>query len=160
MLDRISSAIKNQVTRGKVVTVTIGGRTFLQVTGLDGVVQQTIEMLLPPGYSANPASGSDVVLLQVMGSADHVVALGGDFLGNAIGDLAPGEFGFSNGTQMVIVRTGYIEMVSPTYILANTPTFKCTGEIIENCNGASVTLGTHTHGAGLGGHTTAPDGGT
>ena len=137
--------------------MTIGGRTFLQVTGLDDVVQDNVEHLLPPGFSASPAPGSDILLMQVLGSADHVVALGGDFLGNAIADLQPGEFGLTNGTQMVIVRSDHIELVSPTYVLVNTPTLKCTGDILDNCNtqdrtmaGMRAVYNPHTH--------TVPDG--
>lgn len=161
MSDHVDFTIRNQITRGKVVQTVVGGRTFIQITGMEGVVQQVIELLLPPGYSANPVSQSDILLLQVMGSGDHVVALGGDMLGNAIADLAPGEFGLSNGTQKVIFRTDHIELVSPTYILATTPQLRVTGEIIQGYGtGDTTTLGTHTHRPGTGGNTGTPNNNT
>lgn len=151
MLDRLASAIRSAVTRGKVAQSRVGPRTLLQITGLDGVTQQMVELLLPPGYSARPVSGADIALLQVLGSADHIVALGGDMVGNAIQDLAPGEFGLSDGAQMIVIRTDHIQLVSPTKVRVESPVFQCTGEITANCDGASVTLGTHDHAV-----TTAP----
>ncbi len=160
MLDRIGNAIKSMVTRATVTGSRIGPRTFLQITGLTGT-QQMVELLLPPGYSARPVAGADVVKLQVLGTADHVVCLGGDMPGHAIQDLAPGEFGLNDGTQMVVFRQGYLQMVAPTYILATTPELRCSGKVTANYGGSgSVSLGTHTHGPGAGGHTGAPDAGT
>jgi phage gp45-like len=143
MLERIASAIRSAVTRGKVTDSRVGPRTLLQVTGLDGVVQQTVELLLPPGYSARPAQGSDVTLHQVLGSADHVVALGGDMAGNVIKDLAPGEFGLTNGTQMIVVRSDYIQVVSPTKVSLQTPLAECTGNLTVG-TGASGSFTTPT----------------
>lgn len=158
MLERLAAALKNAVTRGKVVQSRVGPRTLLQITGLDGVVQQTIELLLPPGYSARPAADADVALLQVMGTGDHIVAVGGDLAGTAIADLAENEYGLSNGTHMIIVRNDHLELVSPTYILATTPQFRCTGEFIQGYGtGNTTTLGTHTHPPGVGGNTAAPN---
>jgi phage gp45-like len=162
MLDRIASAIKSAITRGKVANTRVGPRTFLQITGLDGVVQQTVELLLPPGYSARPVVGADLVLLQVMGSGDHVVALGGDMAGNAIADLAPGEFGLSDGTQMIIFRVGnMIQIKSPTKVRIESPLLECTGAIIADCDSGSVGLTTHKHGTGTAASgTVAPTAGT
>lgn len=165
MFERLAAAVKSQVTRAKVVRAAIGGRTFLQITGMDGEIQNTVELLLPPGYSANPVVGSDVLKMQVMGTADHVVCLGGDNWGNAIQDLGPGEFGLSDGQQMVIFRQTsgqMLELISPTKVRVQSPILQCTGEITANCDSAdSVTLGTHTHlAAGVAGHTAAPDAGT
>ncbi|WP_428485943.1 phage baseplate assembly protein domain-containing protein [Rhodopila sp.] len=158
MLNALGAALKSIVSRGKVANSRVGPRTLLQVTGLDGVTQQVVELLLPPGYSARPAAGADIALLQVLGSADHVVALGGDMAGQAIGTLAPGEFGLSNGSQMVIVRADHIEMISPTYVLCTTPQLRVTGAVIANYgSGNTTSLATHTHGSGGAGHTAAPD---
>lgn len=129
MLDRLAAAIKNAVTRGKVADTRIGPRTLLQVTGLDGVTQQVIELLLPPGYSARPLPGADIALAQVLGSGDHVVALGGDMAGTVIADLEPGEFGVTNGTEMIVVRTDHLQLVSSTTILCQAPTVQCTGNV-------------------------------
>lgn len=162
VLDRLAAAIKNAVTRGKVSNARVGPRTLLQITGLDGVTQQVVELLLPPGYSARPLAGADLALFQVLGSGDHVIALGGDMAGNAIADLAPGEFGLSDGTNMMIVRSNMLHLVSPTKVRVESPRFECTGEIVENCDasGASVTVGTHHHLPGTGGNTGAPVPGT
>jgi phage gp45-like len=152
-MDRLGNAIKTLVTRGKVAGAVVGPRTLMQITGMDGVTQQVVELLLPPGYSARPVAGADLLLLQVMGSGDHVVALGGDLAGGAIANLAPGEFGLSDGTQMVVFRVGnMIQMISPTKVRVEAPVLECTGQIIANCDaaGASVALGTHLHPPGTG----------
>jgi len=133
------------VTRGKVVAAKMGPRTLLQITGLDGVSQQTVELLLPHGMTANPKPGSDVVLLEVLGTSDHVVALGGDLAGNAVASLQPGEFGFSDGTNMILFQGGIIKVIAPTKIRIETPRLECTGDIVDHCDGEFHTLGLHTH---------------
>ena len=142
----------SSVSLGKVTGSKMGPHTLLQIAGLDGVVQQTVVLLLPPGYSANPAPGSDLALLQVLGSSDHVLALGGGLAGHAIPTLAPGEFGLSDGTQMVIFGGGIIRFVTPTKVRIEAPRLECTGAIVGNCDAAPVGLTTHTHA-----HGPAPD---
>ena len=141
-------ANQSQVTLGKVVGAKSGPHPLLQITGVDGVSQQTVTMLLPPGMTARPAVGADLVLLEVLGSSDHVVAIGGARAGQGVGDLAPGEFGFSSGGQTIIVRSDHIQIVSPTKVRIETPLLECTGKIVSLCDGASVTLDTHLHGGG------------
>jgi len=72
--DATDAAIKNAVTVGKVVQTVVAPARSCR-SRLEGTTQQVIELLLPPGYSANPIAQSDVLLLQVLGSGDHVVAL-------------------------------------------------------------------------------------
>ena len=152
MLSRLASAVRSLVTRAQVTGATVGPRTLLQITGLQGEVKSTVELLLPPGYSARPAAGADVTVLQVLGSRDHLVAVGGDAVGAVIADLAPGEFGITNGSQLIVVRSDHVQIVSPSYVLVDTPTLKCTGDILDNCNSQSRTVAamrtvydTHTH---------------
>lgn len=142
----------SSVSLGKVAGSKIGPHTLLQIQGLDGVVQQTVVLLLPPGYSANPLPGSDLALLEVLGSSDHVLALGGGLAGTAIPTLAPGEFGLSNGTQTIVMKLTEVLITSPTQVRIEAPVLQCTGSIVANCDGASVSLTTHTHA-----HGPAPD---
>ena len=153
MLTGLFSMLQGMISRGKVTNTRIGPRTLLQITGLDGQTQQVVELLLPPGYSARPVAGADLLLLQVMGQADHVVALGGDSAGAAITDLAPGEFGMTDGAQRVVFRIGqYLELTSPTKVRVVSPRLECTGDIVAQCDGTYHTLSHHTHS-----HGTAPD---
>jgi phage gp45-like len=148
LLDRAHSAIQSLLTGGKVTAARMGPRTLLQITGLDNEVVQTVELLLPPGYSARPLAGSDVLAAQVLGSRDQLVALGGDFVGHAIQDLAPGEFGLTDGTQTIVVRTDHLEMNTPTYLKITaaqhvemvTPLLKVTGDIIDNWQTQTETM--------------------
>ena len=140
MINRLANAVRSLVTRGQVTGSAVAGRTLLQIQGLDGVVQSGVEILLPPGYSARPAVGADLVLLQNLGSADHLIALGGDSIGQTIGDLAPGEFGLTNGSQIIVVRSDHVEIISPSYVTITTPTLKVTGDIIDNSGTNTKTL--------------------
>jgi len=81
----------------------------------------------------------------VMGSADHVVALGGDLAGNAVDGLAPGEFGLSDGTNMVLFQGGILKLIAPTKVRIESPRLECTGEVVGNCDGPFVTLTQHKH---------------
>jgi phage gp45-like len=111
--------MRSSVTRGTVTLATVGVRTVLQITALNGEVMNTIDLLLPPGYSARPAAGASVALLSVLGDHGHGVALGGDTEeGDQISDLAEGEFGFKQGaTQMVFRNTGTLEATATTILM-------------------------------------------
>ena len=123
MSDRHGSAIRSTVTRGLVTNAQVGGRTILSVQLLANEDSVTVEHLMPPGRSANPAQGTDVVVLQVTGTRDHLLALGGDVIGQAITDLASGEFGDQDGNgQRIAYRTTMIEIVTPLKLVVTTPT--------------------------------------
>jgi len=157
----MSDRMRSQVTRGTVTLSTVGPRTLLQLTGLEGETIDQVELLLPPGYSASPAGGSDVAVLQVLGSRDHLVALGGDTVaGDQIGDLAAGEFGFKRGASQVVFRnTGTVEITAVTTLI--TGDLHVTGQVIQGYGGSDqVGLGTHNHADPQGGNTGAPNPGT
>lgn len=146
MMDRIASALRSLAVRGKVMRARMEARTFLQATGLDGETM-TMELLLPPGYSAHPADGADVLVVQVLGQKDHLVALGGDSTGHAIADLAPGEFGLRHeptGTQMVFRNSGTLEITAATVTVSGN--LRVAGEVTRGFGGGDqVALGTHHH---------------
>ena len=148
MFDRLASAVRSLVTRGKVAASTVGPRTLLQISGLDDEVKTSVELLLPPGDSARPAAGADVVAFQVLGSRDHLVALGGDTAGaDAIANLAAGEFGLrhgATGAQIVFRNSGVHEITGATWIV--TGDLHVTGAVIAGYGGADqVGMQTHTH---------------
>jgi phage gp45-like len=118
------------LTRGKVTSSQIAGRTIVGLSGLAGEQFANVELLLPPGYVASPVRGSDVVVLQVNGSRDHKIVLGGDNTADAIA-LAPGEIGLSRGGQTVILRTTGIEITTPLPITiqAEDLNITCTGNL-------------------------------
>ena len=171
MIERVVTMLRAVVTRGKIIASAIGARTVAQVSGLDNETLNGIELLLPPGYSARPAAGADVLLLQVLGSRDHMVALGGDTASvDAIADLAPGEFGLKHatGARIVFRATGHIQISDPSGTLlelTNNGTAMLTGNLvvtgdISDQSGAHGTLAvlrgdynTHTHPDPQGGST-------
>lgn len=152
MFERIADALRNAVTRGKVAQTAVQARTVMQTTGLDNETFNGIELLLPPGYSARPAAGADVLHLQVLGSRDHVVAIGGDSTGgDAITDLAAGEFGLrhaASGAQIVMRSTGVVEITAA--IVTMSGDLRVAGEVYRGYGGADqVSLGGHKHKQGL-----------
>jgi phage gp45-like len=110
------STIYSMITRGKVVATKVATRTIMQVTGLDNEAfgnletGEAVELLLPPGYVARPASGADIVILQCNGTRDHKVAIAGDTTGQVQADLAEGEFGFVGFGAAFIFRQGKLSV--------------------------------------------------
>jgi phage gp45-like len=109
----IHAAIEALVIRGKVQSGTVNGRTLLQVTGLAEDVFNNIEHVMPYGIVGVPVEGSDIVLLQIGAFASHQVAIAGDNTADAVSDLQPGEGGLSLGGQMILLKIGRTEIVSP-----------------------------------------------
>ena len=103
--------VRSAITRGKIAACALSGRSLAQVTGLAGEVKASVEVLHPYGWFANLPAGADVVLLQVMGTRDHLVALGGDALGQNVASAA-GEFGakHSSGTFFHFTSDGRLTM--------------------------------------------------
>jgi phage gp45-like len=140
MFERLAGAIRSMVTRAKVAGAIVGPRTLLQITGLNGEVKTTVELLLPPGYSARPVAGADVTVFQVGGTRDHLVAVGGDNAGgDAIANLAPGEFGLrhpGSNTQLVFRNTGTQELTGVLHV---------SGDVVAGWGTTNVSSLQHTH---------------
>lgn len=153
MMHRVLGMLRALVTRGRIVSAVVGARTVVQITGLDGETFNGIEMLLPPGYSARPAAGADGLILQVLGSRDHLVVLGGDTAGgDAIADLASGENGLRNNTgsiQLVMRNTGTVEITGNVKITGSATidgNLLVVGDITGgDGSGDQIGLRTHTH---------------
>ncbi len=120
-LDRMGAALRMLISRGKVTDTRIGSRTLLQLTGLQGEIKQTVELLLPPGYVGRPTTGADLLIVQVLGQRDHLVALGGDATGITVTDLKPGEAGVRCGNNIVVVRQDKVEILSADRIDIRAP---------------------------------------
>ena len=140
MIGLLADMVRGMVTRGKVTQAAISGRTLVQSTAL-GETLNAIELLLPPGYSAMPAAGADVLLFTVLGARDHVVALGGDTANaDQISGLAPGEFGLRNprgNCQAIFRNSGTIELSGPVALTGN---LAVTGDI--SATGSITAVGT------------------
>ncbi|MBW4089891.1 MAG: hypothetical protein HIU82_02110 [Proteobacteria bacterium] len=160
--ERLAASLRALVTRGKIATAAIAGRTIAQVTGLAGETKQSVEVLHPFGWFANLPAGADLVLIQVLGSRDHVVALGGDVLGQSQ-PCAAGEFGamHASGAFFHFTNDGKLTFQDASgaqVILENDGTIyikgalRVSGDITDNCNaqtetmaGARAVYDIHTH---------------
>lgn len=100
------ASVRRIVTRGKVTRArTLGGRVLLDMTMTDGERRRDVELLLPTGVTALPANGADLVVLEVGGNRQHLVAMVADDPNLRITGLAPGEFGMRDAQgQQVIFR--------------------------------------------------------
>jgi phage gp45-like len=124
MSDRQASAIRSTIVRAIVTNAQVGPRTILQVQMLANEDSQAVELLQSPGRSSNPAQGTDVVVLQITGTRDHLVALGGDSLGLAITDLLSGEFGDQDARgNRIAYRVDQLEVAAPLKLVITTPHF-------------------------------------
>lgn len=142
-LSRLSAAIRSLVTRGKVVRSGISSRSVILVDALANE-QFPVELLLPPGMSARPKVGGDVLLFQVLGTRDHVVALGGDSTGQAIADLSESEFGFALDGVRIVWRTDRIEITTTSgkmlEVVADGPVSITSQQAVTVTSDESVTL--------------------
>lgn len=146
------------ITRGKIQQARIGARTLLQITGLDGEVFNNVELLLPPGYVANPVAG-DVTLLEANGVRSHVIAACGDNTADTVANLQPGEFGLSaGGTRTILFRVDGIHIVDTAKIVLQAPVLQWTP---DGTTFHTLATDAHTHkynpGGGAVTDTTAPD---
>jgi phage gp45-like len=150
---KIGQHIRMLMTRGIVKSAAVAKRIMISVDGLASESGRQIELLLPPGYSARPSNG-DVVLLQVGGSRAHLVALGGDTAGKHISDLAPGEFGITDGAgQQIVIRTDRIEITTNKKIAVT-----ATGDATITAGGVATITASEIRLGGAGGKKVAVDG--
>jgi len=87
--DAISRAI---VRRAALVK----GRVLLDLALWHGEERSRVQLMLPAFLTYLPPVGSEVLVLQVGGTADHRVALLPDGTGQRISGLAPGEIGLAD----------------------------------------------------------------
>jgi phage baseplate assembly protein V len=170
----------SEPTRGRIVsTRTRGGRALATVLLANGDTRTRVELLMPYGLSALPEEGADVMVLEVGGNRDHLVAMMADATGLRIPGLAPGEVGLRDkrGQQVVlrgdgveiigalkvtIISSGPVEMTAPE-VTMTAPTVRVVGNLevegtitaTQDITGQGVSLKTHRHGeTGTGGGTT------
>jgi phage gp45-like len=135
---RLGSAVRSMVTRATVQQSGVGARVLVQVNALNNETY-AVELLHPAGISARPKVGADVVLLQVLGSRDHLVALGGDAVGDSIADLAEGEVGMAAFGCRVVFRTDRLEVTAPSLPVVVTAGNGLTANVTGNAIVTSTT---------------------
>jgi phage baseplate assembly protein V len=163
----------SEPTRGRIVsTRTRGGRALATVLLASGDTRTRVELLMPYGLSALPEEGADVMVLEVGGNRDHLVAMMADATGLRIPGLARGEVGIRDkrGQQVVLRGDGVeitgalkVTIVSSGPVALTAPTTTITGNLdvvgtitaTVDVLGAGKSLKTHQHGeTGTGGGTT------
>ena len=130
------------VTRGKTALARIAARTLLQVTALDQETFNNIELLLPPGYVANPKPGGDVLLLEANGLRGHVVAICGDSTADTVATLQPGELGLATNGKSVLLLSASVTVKDPQAIILQAPVLQWTPDGVTFY---TLATSTHTH---------------
>lgn len=122
---------RSGITRGKVTAArTRGGRVLLDVTLLHGEVRSRVELLLPAGLTYIPPAGTDVLVLEVGGHRDHLVAVVADDAAQRIIGLGVGETGLRAHGQQVVIRRDGVEITNAlkvTIVSAGTVTVQAGG---------------------------------
>lgn len=149
-LRRLAATVTSMVTRGVVTNAIIGPRALCDMTGLDNEIFAGVELLLPYGYCARPLPGADVLILQANAVRDHKVALGGDAIEDRQADLQPGEVGISRAGQRVILRDGFVEIVSGAAIRLVAPLLEWSP---DGATFYPLATSVHTHADPQGGNT-------
>lgn len=87
----------------------------LQVQGMDGELMQDIQMIQQYGFASGVPLGAQVVILPLMGSSRHAVAVAS--AGPAVRELAPGEVLIYNahGHSILLDQSG-IHINGPLFI--------------------------------------------
>lgn len=87
----------------------------LQVQGMDGELMQDIQMVQQFGFASGVPLGAQVVILPLMGSSRHAVAVAS--AGPAVRELAPGEVLIYNahGHSILLDQSG-IHINGPLFI--------------------------------------------
>lgn len=112
ILEWLRGAVLGAIARGKVTAAQRGARNLLQIQLLSGETADHVEFMAPYGMSALPAAGADAVLLTVGATRDHKVIVAVDDPSKRIRDLAPGEFGLSDGSSMIVFRGGELQIMT------------------------------------------------
>lgn len=129
------------------------GADKVQVRVLDGEPLNNIDRVEPYGFSYRPKTGSRAYLFFPAGDRSYGVAL-------VIGDkryqmdLQEGEVALHDdeGNHVHIKRGGIIEVKASTRVVADTPIFETTGDVVVS----GISFLGHTHSDAQGGNVGVP----
>lgn len=150
MLQQIFHRLQLLCAQGK---ATLIGADKIQVRVLDGETLDNIDRVESYGFSYRPKPGSRAYLFFPSGDRSYGVAL-------VIGDkryqmeLSEGEVALhdADGNHVHIKQGGVIEVKASSRVIADTPIFETTGDVVVS----GISFLNHTHPDPQGGGTGAP----
>jgi phage baseplate assembly protein V len=148
------------VRRGKISLVDDSGviqKLQLPPSGLE--TRDNLPRMVEYGLTSNPPEGSDALIVNIGGDPSNGAAVGTNHQQSRPTGLQSGETMLYNGLVNVqvylsagglVVNAGglpvavngatTVTITAATEILADTPIFKCTGDILDNCNSNTRTV--------------------
>jgi phage baseplate assembly protein V len=128
------------------------GRRKLQITVLDGELQDDVPLALPFGLSGRPPVGSEGLVLSIMGKTSHRVAVGVDHASYRVVDELDGEMTIYNahGYRIRLGQGGItITTAGGTGTVTINGNLNCTGQV-SDANGTMQEMrnvyNPHNHG--------------
>lgn len=174
-LDPIKRRVHLMISRAVVSALADGaGRQYVQVSALKGETKDNVERIQQYGFTSNPLSGAQAVMLCVGGNRAHPIVTNVDDPRYRPTDSEAGESGVYHfeGHRIRLMAGGIVQIECDQVIVKasdkvrfETPIFDVTGEIKDRCDtdGQSMAdmrdvYNSHTHPENdSGGPTDAPN---
>lgn len=114
------------------------GRVLCDVTLANGEVRTALEYPLPPGVTAIPPAGADVLVSAVRGRLDDLVVLSADTGASRVTEAVPGDYAVrAHGATVLITAAGIA--ISGAPLITLTATDRVVVEAPEILLGAGAT---------------------
>ena len=109
---------------------------FLQVSALSDEVLDDVERFSEFGFSSNPPSGTEAVLLSVGGNREHSIIVATNHRASRFKNLASGESVLytNDGTHIHLKKGGEIEIKTSTKVFVDAPDVEFTGNALVKGN--------------------------
>jgi phage baseplate assembly protein V len=151
-IERIYRRVLLAIGRGKLTLVNDSGPVQIIQGSLSPLeVRDGVPRLAEFGFTSNPPAGSDFAFLGVAGDRSNMVCIATGHQPSRPKGLAPGESKmysvdgkfiyisasggisvFANGEPVVVSGATTVTIDAADEIIANTPLFKCSGDILDN----------------------------
>lgn len=159
MFDRITRRIQMAIGRGRINTVDDSKSIqYVQLSYSKIETKDNMPRVMEYGYTSNPPSKTDAVAVHVTGDRSNAICIGTNHQPSRPTSLATGEVMLYqlNGIQVYLSNVGLsivaaslpvvvsgattVTINAATKVRMVTPRFECTGDIVDNCDGAGRSM--------------------
>lgn len=177
-LEKFWRRLQMAIGLGRIQTSTDDGNVqMVQVELQGGDVRDNTPRVSEYGFASRPLPGCQAVVIFVGGDRSNGAVIGTNDETHRMRDLQPGEVAIHDdqGQSVYITRAGIvidgggkpIQITNAPTVTADTPLFRSTGDVLDNCETNTVTIAqmreiynahTHTENNVTGGQTGGPSG--